>query len=51
MILRRAVTEYKAVRGTIAVMFCEQRNMLCKQIMRAMHREESSILSESQAHN
>lgn len=51
MILRKTVTEYKAIRGNIAIVFCEQMNMLYKQqVIRAVHKEQSLILSENKAY-
>lgn len=45
MILRKAINEYEALRENIAVVFCGQMNMLCKQqAVRAAHTEQSSII-------
>lgn len=52
MILRKKITEHKAIRGNIAVVFCRQMNTLYKQqVIRAVHKEQSLILSENQAYN
>lgn len=42
--------QYKTTQGNTAVVFCGQMNMLYKQhIIRALHKEQSLILSENKA--